>query len=295
MLPGALGSVLSQTFTRFTVTVALDGDDDATLSYLAGVTDERVTLLADGSQRGEVANTFRAIQAVTTPFFAIIHDDDLWEPTLLERLLDPLLRDDGLAIAFADHYVMNVEGQIDLAASDANSRLYRRTLLRPGRHQPFYRLALIDQSVPAVMACVFRREAIDLADVPSGLAANPDYWLTWLAAKRGKGAYYVAERLSRYRVHAGAGTARARDAWYESAVAIYDRLRDEPELLPLGKELSERSAAARYRLALRRHTEGAAGRGLALSALRERPSLKGMLVLALTFCPRSAVRRVISA
>lgn len=259
MLRDALGSALSQTMGDLEVIVAVDGDDPETAAFVRSVADGRVRLQYDGVQRGEALNTINGMGSSEAPYFGILHDDDQWEPDLLESLLPPLQADEDLSVCFGDHHVMGEDGIIDVADSEESARVYGRNVLSPGRHQPFFREALIDKTLPAVMTSVFRRSAIDLTDVPVGLPANFDVWLAWTAVRGDRAVYYVDKQLSRYRIHGGSGTARARRAWLESAVMLFGAFTDEPELRSVRPELRSRLSDAYRRLARLQRESGERG------------------------------------
>jgi glycosyltransferase involved in cell wall biosynthesis len=229
MLLAALESALSQTYAEVEIVVSVDGDDEETAQLVGRLDDPRVRSLWDGRRRGEASNTVRGIESGRGAFFAILHDDDEWLPTMLEELVGPLRADPSIAVSFADHYVMDVEGAVDVEATEANSRSWQRADLPEGKHQPFYRQALIDKTIPSVMTAVYRRSEVDVKDVPAGLPANFDYWLSWLAVKGGGGVHYTPRRLSRDRVHDGSGTAKAQAAW----AALDRRATGRPGAVPL--------------------------------------------------------------
>ncbi|WP_432573576.1 glycosyltransferase family 2 protein [Kineococcus sp. SYSU DK005] len=293
MLEGALRSALAQTLTDLEVVVCVDGEDPEGVRVARSFEDPRLRVLADGTARGEALNTLRGIEGSTSPYFAVLHDDDEWEPEMLARLVPPLQADPALAVAFGDHWLMGPDGDVLARESEENSRRYGRDRLDPGAHRPFHRLTLVQQAVPAVMTSVFRRSAVRFDDLARELPANFDYWLAWLAARSGGGAHYVPRRLSRYRVHAGQGTCTARPSWARAEVAMMTRLLSEPGLQDLRPELARRLAAAHRQDALHRHRAGEprAWRG-ALRSLRARPSAKGVAALGLTCLPPPVLERV---
>ena len=293
MLLGALRSALAQTLPDFELLVCVDGDDTTSAQVANSLGDPRIRVLADGVARGEARNTLQGIERSSSPYFAVLHDDDEWEPRLLELLVAPLRADPELAVAFADHWIMDGDGRVLEQVSDENSRRYGRDRLSPGAHRPFHRLTLVQQAVPAVMTSVFRRSAVPFDDLLRVLPANFDYWLAWLASRSGGGAYYVPQRLSRYRVHSGQGTVKARPAWADAEVMMMARLLAEPGLGHLRPVFTRRLSLAYRQRALHHHRTGEAGAWrYAVRSLRTRPSSRGIATLGLTFLPPRVLHRI---
>ena len=128
-----------------------------------------------------------------------------------------LEHDDSLSIAFSDHWIIDEAGTLNVAASDENTRRWNRHRLARGTIRPYLEWAMVVRVVPAAMAALFRRSAIDWNDFPPEVGTFYDGWLTYLSARTGAGAHYEPRRLTRYRVHQmsetlswGAGSGRLR-------------------------------------------------------------------------------------
>lgn len=293
MLQAALRSALAQTLGDFEVLVCVDGDDDTSEGVALALQDPRIRVLHDGAARGEARNTLRGIASSRSSYFAVLHDDDEWEPDLLQALVEPLQTDPDLALAFGDHWIMDADGRVLPAQSDENSARYGRDELAPGAHRPFYDLALVQQAVPVVMTTIFRRSAVTFDDLISDLPANFDYWLGWLAARSGGGAHYVPQRLSRYRRHGGQGTVTARRSWAQAEVAMMTELLQDERVQGWHPVFERRLATAHRQVAMHRHRDGQ-GRAWAHAcrSLKASPSARGLVTLGLTLLPRSVTSRV---
>lgn len=294
MLFEAIDSARAQSVTAIEIVVTIDGDDPETAERVGAAEDPRIRVVWDGVQRGEAGNTVRGIQAGTAPFFAVLHDDDVWESNLLERLLPAIQSEPEAAVAFGDHWVIDVDGQIDEASSAAGSLRYGRTGLAAGVHRPFYRQALVTQTIPAVMTSVYRRAAVDFTDMPE-LPANFDYWLAWIAVRGARPVVFVPERLSRYRVHGGSGTSRAKRAWAEASVILNEHLLLQPDLRELHPDFRRRLAIGYRKLARYKREAGEPGAlALAVRSVRVAPSIRSAATVALLSLP-AAVRERVSA
>jgi hypothetical protein len=134
-------------------------------------------------------------------YVATLHDDDEWEPGFLAALVPPLERDDTLSVAFCDHAIIDAEGRLDEAEANRNTRFWHRDVLPAGVLRPFLEHALVTRVLPAAMAALFRKSAIDWADFPAEVGTYYDAWITYLSARTGAGAFYDPRRLTRYRIH----------------------------------------------------------------------------------------------
>jgi len=199
----ALASAVRQTYTNIEILVADDASREdvcgAVISKFAG--DPRIKYQRNPRNLGMGMNTWQALARASGKYVANLHDDDAWEADFLAALVPPLERDESLSVAFCDHHVVDQNGTIDPAASDANTRRWRRDRLPGGILRPFREEAVIWQVVPAAMAAVFRKSAIDWNDFPVEVGTYYDVWLGYQAARNGAGAFYDPRRLTRYRVH----------------------------------------------------------------------------------------------
>jgi glycosyltransferase involved in cell wall biosynthesis len=218
-LPAALASALAQTWDDFEVIVADDGPTPEIAAIAASFRDPRIRYRANPRNLGIALNHRAAFAEARGRFIANLDDDDVWEPGFLARLVPPMLEDATITTAFCDHHLIDAGGRVLPEATDRNSRLFGRDRLAPGRHQPFLDLAVARESLPMAMAAVFRRDNLDGAPYSPRVGGCYDQWLAYLAARGGGAAFYVPERLTRYRLHAGSGSAtrglhNLRDAVY---------------------------------------------------------------------------------
>lgn len=208
-LQEALPSALAQTYRDFEVIVSDDGSSDEIARYVASLGDARIRYRRNRENLGIAMNNFAAFSEARGKYIASLHDDDLWEPGFLEALIPPLEADESVTVAFSDHHLIDGEGRLLLQGTEGNSRFFRRNRLRPGRHQPFIKPVVVDNIIPMVMAAVFRKSILQNAPYSRRIGGCYDHWLAYLAVKDGQACHYVPQRLTRYRVHAGSGTARS--------------------------------------------------------------------------------------
>jgi glycosyltransferase involved in cell wall biosynthesis len=163
----ALDSVAAQTRQPAQVTVVNDGSLDATSevvrAWMKAHPDFPVNLLEIELNRGLSHTRNRAIAATQTEFIATLDADDLFLPTHLERLTEPLTREPEVILAFGDVQEFSVKGDLAetfltrlggaLRALDAHQRDDYQVL-----SGPVFRSLLPGNYVP-VSGMIFRRDA----------------------------------------------------------------------------------------------------------------------------------------
>jgi glycosyltransferase involved in cell wall biosynthesis len=201
-LASAVASALAQTYPRIEILVSDDASkEDIFGKVVSRFADERIKYHRNPINLGMGMNTWNALVRAGGKYVATLHDDDEWEPDFLEALVPALERDDSLSVAFCDHWVIDDGGTIMVGPTDANTRRWHRDSLPRGTIRAYLEAALVTRVVPAAMAAVFRKSAIDWSDFPPEVGTFYDAWITYLSARTGAGAHYEPRRLTRYRVH----------------------------------------------------------------------------------------------
>lgn len=208
-LAEALQSVKSQTFTDYEILLKDDSGTGIARDIAARVSDHLPVRYLPNAETLGIARSLRAgIEAASGKYIAILNDDDAWEPDFLETLVAPLEHDPRRILAFSDHWVVDQAGTINVLQTDANSRRYKRHDLPEGEIADLPGLVVIHNGIPLAMAAVFRKDAIDPAQLVGEVGGAYDYWISCLLASTSRPVYYVPRRLTRYRVHREMETAR---------------------------------------------------------------------------------------
>lgn len=280
-LDEAIQSIRTQEFDEFELLVCDDnsGPNVARVVERHAKEDRRVVLLPSEIRMGVAANVKRGLLAAQAPLVAICNDDDAWEPAFLARMVEALAAHPDAVLAFSDHHIMNERSVVDPAATEENTRRWKRDVLAAGLHRPFTRLAVIDQAIPMVMATVFRREAVAPAEIPADVGGVYDLWMAYLAARGGLGACYVPERLTRYRVHAQSTTSASDATLARASVAAWRRMLEDDRLAELGSDLQVKLHIALTGLGARSLDEA---HQAFVEAARLRPTLRAVAGAALT-------------
>lgn len=288
MLRSAIESALAQTYTNTEVLVSDSEGSDEAAALVAGYGDPRLRYRRNDRETNGLENALAMYRDARGELVATLHDDDEWEPRFLEVMVAPLVADPSLVLTFADHWVMDAGGRILPEWTERNTRERGRAGLAEGRYQPFTRLALVYRAVFFVAATVFRNHTIDWDDVPPEIAPPYEVWLAYLACRDGGAAYYVPERLMRYRLHDETATRSSR--LERAHVYTYDRILADDRVKDLAPELLRSSAPFRASLGLSLLTEGRVyvARRHLLQALAHGARLNASVGLAISLLPARA-------
>ena len=255
-LRAAIASACQQTYPNLEIIVSDDCSQINPQTIVDSFGDPRLRLRRNPTNLGVGLNTTHAATEATGTYVAFLNDDDLWEETFLETLVAPLEADPSLVLAFCDHYIIDAAGQLDRPATEAATRLWQRDRLAPGRHQPFSKMGLVDQSVYAASAAVIRHKAIAWERLHEA-GVFWDYFLVYLACRGQGGAFYVRDRLVHYRVHdqsettlSGSRSAAAKIRKGKAAIACHDTYRRDPALADLRPIFQRRWAEANATLGI---------------------------------------------
>jgi hypothetical protein len=300
-LRSALESAMAQTYPRIEILVSDDASqEDIHGAVVSRFADPRIKYHRNATNLGMGMNTWSALIRAAGKYVATLHDDDEWEPDFVATLVPPLEQDDSLSIAFCDHWVIDEAGAVNAASTEANTRRWHRDRLPRGTIRPFLQAAMVLRVVPAAMAALFRKSAIEWNDFPPEVGTFYDGWLAYLSARTGAAAHYEPRRLTRYRVHqqsetlswaAGAGRLRA----LRQAEFVGARYLKDPALAQIRPVMEREYARAVLSLAAALVELGEGDEAAALleraHELLPRPAFRLMKMIS-TFLPSTAQREL---
>ncbi len=198
MLSTCLAAIQNQTWTRFRVLVCDNSPDREGEAVVAQLEDARFVYRPRAHNLGILGNVLAGFQEADTPLVMEVDDDDILYPKALERLADPLLADPTLAVAFSELDAIGKEGE-PLPADVRRHFLAPARALKEGVYAPIEELAVRGRVY--MVSAVFRREFVNWASIPEGVATAYDRYVTMAAAEGGRGGYYVPDALVGYRIH----------------------------------------------------------------------------------------------
>jgi glycosyltransferase involved in cell wall biosynthesis len=236
----ALRSVLVQTHTDFEVVVRDDSTGPEVKALIESIDDHRVRYVR-GERIGQLANFVGAVQETAGDVVLVLHDDDWWAPTLLEKLAVPMLADPAIDFATAPFSYVDADG----AALDDMTRLRERTAVGHVRAgivelssvEDRARELVIRRLVSPFQGTAIRRRVLEHMDMPAGAGTVLDLWLSAHLAKTTKTWLFVAEHLVSYRIHGSSVASAMSDI--ESQRWVMEGFLGDPELAPIHREIRD--------------------------------------------------------
>ena len=219
-----------------------DSPDDSLGALVRNMGDSRIRYRRNSPALGVARNHWVGFREAKGKYITILNHDDRLEPSFLARLVPTLEADEGVALAFCDHWVINSDGTRLEGESVRTSASWGRDTLRPGLHRPFSDL-LVKQSIPMAMGTVFRRGLLPSTFVDHAGPAY-DLWLTYWLCRTGFGVHFEPMRLSEWRSHAGNLTSKAGFDWAIGAATCWHAIATDPALRSVQSEARAREAVA---------------------------------------------------
>ena len=192
----AIDSVLAQDLAAWRLVVSENGvgggaTEAAVAPYLK---DPRIRYVATGGELGGAENWTRLIQAGDAPYVALLHDDDLWDPTFLGRRVAFLEQNPSCAFVFSGNREI-----------DATGAVVRETefVLPEGAYPPEVLFPILyEHNVIGPPSILVRRDAYEAVGAYFDSEFFP-YWdyEMWLRLAARFPAGYLTVRDCSYRMH----------------------------------------------------------------------------------------------
>ncbi|MEH1843416.1 MAG: glycosyltransferase family 2 protein [Nostoc sp.] len=295
-LKQAIASAVKQTYQNIEIIISDNCSSENPQALVASFGDSRIRFWRHQQNVGMIANQQHAFKMARGKYVASLHDDDIWNEDFLAKLVPPLEVNSELILAFCDQYIIDANSIINNVGTEENTRSYKRDKLAKGIHQPFYKIGLVDKSIPTAASCVIRNNIIDWDSMPSEVGGMWDLYLTYLCCISGYGAYYYPERLTRYRAHeqtdtmlSGSRDMQAKIRKAKSEMFCYQVFMEDARLQQFKTYFQQKWLEANTTLGigLLRSEQIAAARPYFWQALnKQKFDIRTMAALTLSFTPR---------
>ncbi|MEH2184358.1 glycosyltransferase family 2 protein [Nostoc sp.] len=302
-LKQAIASAIKQTYQNIEIIISDNCSSENPQAVVASFGDSRIKFWQHQQNVGMLANQQYGFKMAQGKYVASLHDDDIWHEDFLAKLVPPLEANSDLILAFCDQYIIDANSIINHAGTEENTRAYKRDKLAKGIHQPFYKIGLVDKSIPTAASCVIRNNLVDWYSIPSEVGGMWDLYLTYLFCISGYGAYYYPERLTRYRAHeqtdtmlSGSRDVQAKIRKAKSEMFCYQVFMEDPRLQEFRTHFQQKWLEANTTLGigLLRSEQIAAARPYFLQALNQQKfNVRTMAALSLSFTPRFLASKLI--
>ena len=242
-LKEALESALQQTYDSLEVIVIDDASLDDTSLTVSELVDERVRYIRQPANQGPNSNWRAGMKAASGLLYGFLADDDILQPTYVERMAAPLLDNRNLTLSFCDHWVMDAAGHQDQSATARNTQQYGRDCLSGGMITAPAQPLLIAESA-YIGAVLFRRDHVPPSFLQPPARSAMGGWILYQCVKTGRPVYYIPERLMQCRWQKGSvsRSQRWRDAMTEGNINRLRLMIDDPILKPYRADLEEQLA-----------------------------------------------------
>ena len=188
-----LDSILNQDHPCLRILVLDDCSEDGSFQIAMAIAgaDRRVTVLRNQQNVGLVRSVGKLLENVTTPFFALSDQDDIWDSSKLSKSVGALMSNQA-ELVYSDVRICDGAGHI-LSESYLKSRRIRPIV---GRDPvPFvFRNPAIGHTIVST-----QRVAREAANIPKDLRFH-ESWLVAVACRFGN-VEFVDEPLGSYRAH----------------------------------------------------------------------------------------------
>ena len=115
-LQHALRSAVNQTYPHLDILISDNQSDPehyaAIESIVSAFDDDRIRLSRRPENVGLQHNNVWALRDAPGTYVANLHDDDVWEPTFVEKMVGALEAHPETTMAFCDHYLIDATGDI---------------------------------------------------------------------------------------------------------------------------------------------------------------------------------------
>jgi glycosyltransferase involved in cell wall biosynthesis len=232
-VPGAVESVLAQSFDDLEVVVVDDGSTDETADVLRRL-GERIRYIPLG-HRGLAAARNAGIRAARGRYVAFLDADDLWLPDKVSMQVACLDREPAIGLVYCEAALFN-------EASPATTTPHSYWAHHPsGKTLPW----LLRQNVVPSPTPMVRRELFDQVGLFDETLSACEDWDMWIRIAQRSEFAYVDRVLAKYRVHA-TNMSRDHERMMTNGLRVLEKAFSAPGLAPEIRRLRRSIISRRY-------------------------------------------------
>lgn len=223
-LAECLSSILAQTYTNLEVVVLDNCSSDASAEIASSFAEQdgRLTVARSSHDLGLIGNHRRGLDMASSDLVKFVHDDDVLEPSAIERMVEAMDASPQVAIATSPRKHIDAEGTPLLGQPPP---LGEHDAILDGRFVGDAMLSRVSNIIGEASTILFRRSLLDGSPYASFAGRTYDYLTdvsTWLVLLSRGSVAYTGEPLSRTRLHGdqdGTRLGRVREAldWIDLA------------------------------------------------------------------------------
>jgi len=258
VLQDCLESILRQSFLDYELVIVDDCSTDDTPEVVHEFKDSRIRYFRNNENVGQMRNLNRCLDVATGEFICMFHDDDVYDPLILEKHLSVFSRHERVGLTHTAVWLLTEAGLIRKLHRVSNS-----DYVRPGL-KAFLDYLRISHDIVFSTAMVRRRcyEDVGRFDPRYLMCADFDMWLRIALSFD---IAYIADPLVGYRIHQGSQSQGIRASrWYAEYFEVFDnaigRGRDEipglERMEPYLRSQAQRHEGKRSRLEAASHIAG---------------------------------------
>ncbi|HEX5051907.1 MAG TPA: glycosyltransferase [Planctomycetota bacterium] len=203
-----LESLLAQSRQDFVLLLVDDRSRDGSVALAREVAGTRVLIHENETPRGIGGNWNRCVELAATPFVCLAHQDDVYEPTYLERMLEALQARPDAGLAHCRATAVDAAGVPFASPAERFKDHFWKH--EPGEDRAAHYARLWRGNFVCCPSVLYRTDAVRAAGpfrADLRFALDWEFWFRML--RRGFGIVDVAEPLVRYRRHAAQASSEA--------------------------------------------------------------------------------------
>ena len=204
-LPQRLDSIYQQTYQDFEVILLDDCSSDKSLEILEYYAEKPNTIFAPNKNNsGSVFRQWhKGVELSQGEYIWIAESDDFASPFFLQKLVKIMDRNPRIGIAYAQSWLVNINGDILCDATcwtnDLNSQRWRNKYLNSG-HKEIHNFLVYKNTIPNASAVLIRRKSLEkCGGVIKQYFRLCGDWLQWIKILGESDIAFVPECLNFWR------------------------------------------------------------------------------------------------